>query len=124
MAGKSSLALPRTRIPDFHHAVFAAGDEAQVICRQRPDAFDVAEEGPDAGLCSGSVGVGERVCGEDDEGVGSVFGGLVLVLLVLLRLLLLLLALGMRLVGIPQTDGGVEGTREHVAWRSCTFGIV
>ena len=39
-------------------------------------------------------------------------------------LLVLLLALGMRLVGIPQADGGVEGTREHATWWCCTFGIV
>jgi hypothetical protein len=112
MSGKCPLALPRPRIPDFHHTVLTTRDEAQVIGCQGPDAFHMAEEGADAGLGAGSVGVCERVGREDDEGVGGVGVGVLVV--------------GVRLgsVGVPEADGGVEGTGEHVAWWCWAFGIV
>jgi len=79
MTGESPLTLARTRVPNLHHAVFAARDEAQVVSSQSPDTFDVTEESTDAGLSTRRVGVCERVCGKNDEGVGSVISLLVVV---------------------------------------------
>jgi len=68
MARKSPLALARPGIPDLHHAVLGAADEAEVVGGQGPDALDVAEEGAEAGGGARGVGVGEGVGGELDEG--------------------------------------------------------
>lgn len=44
MTRKSPLTPPRPNIPDLHHTILGAGDSAQGIGREGPDALDVAEE--------------------------------------------------------------------------------
>jgi hypothetical protein len=112
MASESPLALACTRIPDFHHAVFAAGDKAQVVGCQSPDAFNVAEECADAGLRTRCVGVCEGVGGEHDEGVCSV------------GVRVLLLCVRLRSVSIPEPDCGVESSGEHIAGWRWTFRVL
>lgn len=116
MTSERALALARARVPDLHHAVLGARDEAQVVGGQRPDALDVAKEGAHAGLGARGVRVGQRVGGEDDEGVGGVVrgGGLVV----------FGVGLGLGLVDVPEADGGVQGASEHVAGWSRAVSVV
>lgn len=99
MTGESPLALAGTRVPDFHHAVFTAGDEAQVVGGQGPNAFDMAEEGTNAACSTGLVRVGERVRGKYNESIGGVVVGVLLLLLVWL-----LVTVRLSLVNVPEPD--------------------
>lgn len=59
MSRNRALTLPTSRIPNLDAAVLGAGDNAEGIGGQRPDALDVAEVGADA-AARGGVPEAER----------------------------------------------------------------